>query len=114
MKSGAEVCPTLAITVGALTPYCFATDPNPDLVIWHRAKTNETAPDPDLRSCNQLFICVIYQFLQKGSVMTDVNNLVFSICSLALILQGLSFETTLFPSMQTSPLRILTFSQDPK
>ena len=33
---------------------CFAIDPNPQgLVIWHHAKTNETAPDADFRSHDQ-------------------------------------------------------------
>ena len=37
-------------------PVCFAADPNPDLVIWHRAKTSGTATDPqDFRSCDQPF-----------------------------------------------------------
>ena len=48
-----------------LSPVCFATDPNPDLVIWHHAKTNGAAVVPGLRLHDQPFIHIIFQICKK-------------------------------------------------
>jgi len=44
---------------------CFITDPNPDLMIWLCAKTNEIAPSSDLRSLDQPFIHIIFFIFSK-------------------------------------------------
>ena len=81
-------------------PVGFTTDPDPDLMTWECAKTNESGSDPDLRSCDQPLIHVIYRLLSKKCNHDFFFNiLVFSICSLALILHG--FQTTQFPHIQT-------------
>ena len=63
------------------------------MVIWHCAKTNKTAPNPDIRSHDQPFMYALFEFLSL--IISHISNdLTFSVVSVSFILQG--FERTQF------------------